>query len=141
MQLAPGEIGDVDRRRRLEHRELAQTLGRERAGERVVDLARGVEAKRRYERLLLLHGVALDQLAQAMGALAPRAGARPRADQRGQRALLREVGGAGLRDQALERHHAAEPAEHDVLGLGVRTQTEPDSIERRSQLRNRRIWI
>jgi hypothetical protein len=38
------DVGDAQRRQRLQHRELAQPLGRERAGEALVELARRVEA-------------------------------------------------------------------------------------------------
>ena len=51
------------------------------------------------------------------------------------------MSGARLRDEHLERGHAGEAAQDDVLGFGVGCQTETDSIERRPQLRNCRIRV
>ena len=70
--LRRGELGDVDRRRRLQHRELAQPLGRELAGERIVD-ARHQVAQRRQDPALLVLGVVVHEIAELPRGCKPRA--------------------------------------------------------------------
>lgn len=97
--------------------------------------------QRRQQVRLLLHSVILDELAEVERTIAPLLGPRSRADERRERAFLREVGRAYLSKHDLQGRDALEPTEHDVFCFGMRDQPEPDTIERHPEVPDRRVRV